>query len=477
MGDQRARRVSPVRSATEPPVPQQAETAITLARTLGNRAFGRLLAHVPRAALQREPVQDAGGNVTHHRFVVGQDVDAEFGRAVREAVADGAVGDDELGALRTAALAGDGSVSDHERLIMAALLDPQNARALSGRALATGEVLELPAGSITPERRARVDAADRPAMPPDVERLLAQARYELLGGGAADPAARFTEADNTAAAEIQRLTGPFAPRAADAVAVANRHGVSIASMLQAMLAAAADGTPGDIALAGVVLAIARAEMGHLFGELSAGRIRVDEVPPEAVPRPDPNADRALAAYVTMAQRSGTKGDTMYVPTDFDIANTLHWSTVVHELAHADHDLQGAGEQVSGMDAARSEVLSYRAQGAVIMRRLLAEPAATRPRVAGEVGAGWTDMVLLGMVLERGGDRARTDPLIIEVNDAAPNARHIDLQLLDRVLALDPVALETHLVARIRENYELDEGAVRPIDGLAGSSIVDWIDRL
>jgi len=477
MGDQRARRASPVRNATELPAPRQAEAAITLASTLGNRAFGRLLAHLPRAVLQREPVQDAGGNVTHHRFVVGGDVDAEFVRAVREAVADGAVGDDDLSALRTAALAGDGTVSDHERLIMAALLDPQTARALSGRALAAGEVLELPAGSITPERRARVDAAGRPAMPPDVERLLAQAQYELHGGGAADPAARFTEADNAAAAEIQRLTGTFAPRAADAVAVANRHGVSIAAMLEAMLAAAADGTPGDIALAGVVLAIARAEMEHLFAELAGGRIRVDEVPPDVVPRPDPNAGRALAAYVTMGQRSGNKGDTMYVPTDFDIANALHWSTVVHELAHADHDLQGAGEQVAGMDAARSEVLAYRAQGAVLIRRLVAEPAGTRPRLAAQIGAGWTDMVLLGMVLERGGDRARTDALIIEVNDAAPNDRHLDLQLLDRVLALDPAGLETRLVERIREHYRLAEGAVRPIDGLAGSSIVDWIDRL
>jgi hypothetical protein len=130
-----------------------------------------------------------------------------------------------------------------------------------------------------------------------------------------------------------------------------------------------------------------------------------------------------------------------------------------------------------MDAARSEVLAYRAQGAVLIRRLVAEPAGTRPRLAAQIGAGWTDMVLLGMVLERGGDRARTDALIIEVNDAAPNDRHLDLQLLDRVLALDPAGIETRLVERIREHYRLAEGAVRPIDGLAGSSIVDWIDRL
>lgn len=437
---------------------------VELQRMAGNRAT--------TAALQREPVQDAAGTVTGHRFEVGKDVSATVAAAAKAAAGDGVVDTADLIRIRTSALAGDESVNDNERLFMAALLDAANARALNARSFGPGDpAIEFPAASITAARRSAVDAAGRAAMPADVLRMLGLALDELgdLDFGAAW--AHLTDAERAAVRGIATVTGPFAATAGEALAVARGAGMPAVILLAGMLAAASDGTPGDVAMAGVVIAIAQAERHPLVSDLLAGNVNVDEVPAASMPGgPD-----HLADYVTVAQGSGAKGDTIYLPPTFSIANAYHWSVVVHELQHAVDDKAAGGGNVQMIDRARAELGGYRAQGASIMRKL-----ATDPTAAAEIGAEWNDLVLLGMVLESRGDAAAADPLITAVNTAAPAARQIAPALLTRVLGTSVAKLETAALAAISNAYGITAGTsppVAPADGLAGESIIDWIDRI
>ena len=85
------------------------------------------------------------GAVSGYEFVVGTELTAAFAAAAKAAVR-GPVGTAQLSALRTAALAGDESVSDHERMFMAGLLDAGNATALKrSRFRSVGDKITLPA--------------------------------------------------------------------------------------------------------------------------------------------------------------------------------------------------------------------------------------------------------------------------------------------------------------------------------------------
>ena len=90
-----------------------------------------------------------------------------------------------------------------------------------------------------------------------------------------------------------------------------------------------------------MLAVAKAESHPLFGDIAAGSVRVDEVPASAMPGgPAHNAD-----YASVAQDTGHKGDTIYLPTGLDITNPYQRSVVVHELQHAVDD-ELAGESIA-----------------------------------------------------------------------------------------------------------------------------------
>lgn len=437
---------------------------LTLQQSAGNRAIA--------AAIQREPVQDAAGTVTAHRFKVGKDVSAAVATAAKDAARDGVVDTADLVRIRTNALAGDHSVDDNERMFMAALLDAASARALRARSFGPGDpAIDFPAASITAERRAAVDEAGRAAMPTDVIRSLGHALTALSGLDLGAMWAHLTDAERAAVTGLAQVTGPFAGTAGDALAVARRAGMPAVALLAGALAAASDGTPGDVALAAVVIAIAQAERHPLVADLLAGNVNVDEVPAAAMPGgPD-----HLADYVTVAQGIGAKGDTIYLSSSLNISNAYHWSIVIHELQHAVDDKAAGSDKVQWIDRARAELGGYRAQGASIMRRLAADPAA-----AAQVGAEWTDLVLFGMVLESRGDAAASDPLITAVNTAAPAARRVAPAVLARVLGAPAARLEAAALTAIENAYGITAGTASPqlpADGLAGESILDWIDRI
>ena len=163
-------------------------------------------------------------------------------------------------------------------------------------------------------------------MPAGVDTEVGAAGAALRSWDLAGMFPRLSAAEAAATVAIISMTTGFAPTVTAALALADAHGLPRVDLLHGMVNAAADGTAGDLALAAAVLAVAKAESHPLLGDIASGRLHVDQVPASAMPGgPSHNAD-----YVTVAQDSGDKGDTIYLPSGLDITNPYQRSVVVHE---------------------------------------------------------------------------------------------------------------------------------------------------
>lgn len=444
--------------------PAQA-AVLHLQRSAGNRATTR--------AVQRVAVTSAG-TLTGFSFTIGSEVSPKVAQAAKKAATDGAVTTRELSTLRTAALAIDETVSDHEQLFLAGLLDPVNARALHAASFAAaGDTITFAARTVTSARRSQVEAVDRPVVPSTVTAGLRAAEAAMLGLDFVGMTAHLTATEKAAMAAAIRLAPGFGPTIRTALKLAAANGLTATVLLHGMINAASDGTPGDLALAASVLAVAQAESHPLFADIAAGLVKVDQVPAGAMP----GGVAHYADYVTIAQDSGVKGDTIYLPTGLDIGNAYQRRVVIHELHHAVDDKAAGGGNVQFLDRARLELAAYRAQGASILSQLAAASGAQRTVIAQPIGAGLGDLVLLGMVLSSRADQAAAEPLITLVNTEAPPARRVAAGLLTQVLGLTVAQVEANLIPRIQAAYGMTAGARSPVDGLAGESIVDWISRI
>ena len=150
----------------------EAHPLLALQHAIGNRATA--------AALARDPVRDAAGTITAHRFDVGTHISAAVAAEAKRVAAAGAITTAQLTSIRTNTLAADSTIDDNERLFMAGLLDAANARTMATASVSPGDRIEFPAASITLARRAAAEAAGRAAMPPDVARLLDQVAAAAL---------------------------------------------------------------------------------------------------------------------------------------------------------------------------------------------------------------------------------------------------------------------------------------------------------
>ena len=108
------------------------------------------------------------------------------------------------------------------------------------------------------------------------------------------------------------------------MAFARREGVA-ASVVNAAIASASDGTAGDLVAAASVYAIGKAAGHPMAAEVLAGRVKVDQ------------RKISTAGGYNPTARPDSKGDTLSVPHVPDPENLDDRGTVIHELTHAGQD--------------------------------------------------------------------------------------------------------------------------------------------
>ena len=422
----------------------------------------------------RDVVVDAAGNPTDFEFRAGTELRPDFMRLAQGLLGGGVLHARGLRALHDNAIAYHGTVDDHERMFMAGLTVASNAAALSAVRIAAGAAVKFPLATITPNMQAVIDIGREP-MPRSVQEPLARGADALRRFDLPAAAQQMAQADVAAEREIRTHAGSFRPAAVETISLAQARGVPIADVLDAMLAAASDSTPADRVAAAMVFATAGAAGLPIAGEVKAGHVKVDAVVPAVFAGIPGVSAGTVAFYVTAAQQSGVKGDTIYLPTTFDIAALADRSMLVHELTHAQDDRAAGGGAVQQSPTEQLEANAYRAQGRYLLRELEATPAAGRPAVMAQVAGRTGALALLGMVIESLADRRRFEPLVVAV--AAAGTPPVAEPAIRALLNRGPASLQADLLARIRAAYALAPGQTSVLDGLAGESLVSWIFRI
>jgi hypothetical protein len=469
--------LGPVRSpdaVSSPSDPAEVEAAVVAEAAVSRTGPLRVTPRPQVACVaHRDVVYDSAGNPAGFEFRAGVELRTEFMQLARRLLAGGVLHARGLRALHDNAIAFHGTVDDHERMFMAGLTVARNAAALSTVRIAPHAAVRFPLATITPNLQAVIDIG-RESMPRSVQEPLARGAAALHRFDLATAAQQATQADLAAEREIYSHAGSFRPAAAATISFARANGVGAVEVLDAMLAAASDSTPADRVAAAMVFAIAREAGLPIAADVKAGRVKVDAVVPAVFAR-IPGAAALRAFYVTLAQQSGVKGDTIYLPTTFSITDLVDRSALVHELTHARDDRAAGGGHVQHNPTQEIEANAYRAQGRYLLEELEATPATSRPTVMADVVGRAGALAIRGMLIESLANRPRFEPLVVAVAAAAtpPVAEHTVKAWLNRGTA----ALQADLLTHIRAAYALTPDQTSVLDGLAGESLVSWIFRI
>lgn len=400
--------------------PTGSPDALTLQRTAGNRAT--------RALLQRAIV--TGEKLPMVRFTVGVEIDSSLAALAWSRTAGGALDETALAELRLLALQTDETIDDDERMFIAALLDPRNAQRLHAM---------LPHG---------FSPAD-PEISFPVQWISAASRRKVrdLGRSAASPSG-----------------GPFASTVRKALALADSAHIPHADVNAAMIAAASDSAPGDRALAAAVFVIARRAGLGVADDLLAGRIKVDEVPAAYI------GSWAAAKY--QSGGSGRKGDTVYLPSSFDVDDLAQQGTVVHELTHASDDK--AASAVRTGEADRMELHAFRTQAAFYLRSLGELSGAARDQAIDAVAATAGEVRVYTMILEANVAPVEDyDDLISIISEINMKCGALGARAWNRAVGASNAELEPLVLTAVRRVERLRRGELGQFDGLSGESVLDW----
>jgi hypothetical protein len=190
--------------------------------------------------------------------------------------------------------------------------------------------------------------------------------------------------------------------------------VPLPEVVTAMVNAAADATPGDQIMAGIVYVVAR-RFGHSTApDILNGRLRVDALIPSVYQRLLSTGD---ATYSYSTDEDVRKANTLYIPTNTDIFDLSDRALIIHELTHADDDLSRPAEIL--VDSLDLESRAYVAQGRHMMEEIiLSAPAPGFVTTAsGYVNLG--PLFYWSMLLAAKRDTARYETIFINICTSAP----------------------------------------------------------
>jgi hypothetical protein len=381
------------------------------------------------------------------RFKIGAELMPQLAQAAWERTRAGALDDAGLGALRAIALAKLQTIDDDERLFMAALLDPVNARRFHAENPAgfsgDGKEIWFLTSTITPERRKHVADFGRTSLP-EVE--------QKPGEGA----------DSALDRQMRLMAGDWVAMLNDMLVLADQAKIPHLNIQLAMMAGASDSTPSDRAFTAAVYIIAQRAGLSLAADVRGGRLKVDAVWPGYIPR-DWKAMYSATPHTI-------KGDTLYVPTTLDPRTLAGQGTILHELSHAADDKARADPS-----AQDGELRAFRTEARHYLTELIkiADPAKRREE-AQRIGADLGPPAVWALILEA---RAwppdeHNDPfeIVHEINATDPSVPAAEVERALRSNS-DDVNLRGARAA-IDKTYKFEPGATTRRDGLRGDSSLD-----
>lgn len=214
----------------------------------------------------------------------------------------------------------------------------------------------------------------------------------------------------------------------------------------------------------------------MVGDLLIGKLKVDALVPAAFARLSVPVT-TVAFYVTAAQKTGLKGDTIYLQTNLDIANLKDRSEIIHELRHAEED-KAASPTAAPVFPVKNmmELRAYRAQAQYILEQILKQAGPDQARSTREAAAAGS-LALGALVLEGQTDRRRFQRPLELIFGAAPAPFTRTPTDITRILTIPPATIEAAVLQDIDAGYHLSPGETGVVEGQAGESLIHWIFRL
>ena len=334
---------------------------------------------------------------------------------------------EDLQPLRRIALA-DQTISDAERLFLAGLLDPENAKRVAAVDLKSdmGPRLKL-SFAFDGETEKRIHAVQQ------------------LG--------RPTTGKGKPEAQIEGLASGREKNAKAILQFAKERKVPAADVLAAMQTAASDFTVGDMVAAGAAYAIAAAAAHPQADDLKAGRIKVDEMP---------LGDPTVAQYIPTATGQVWKGDTMYLRPSFDITSVFDRASVIHELTHAGQDKARTKPEV--VSKADLEPDAYIAGARYVLQELSMLKDAPLANAVKQVAKAWSRHDLFAAVIASRGDPSKLLPVLKSVNGARPAKDRLEDNFFD--------SKESELRERLLLEIHVGSSNRVELTGLTGESVFD-----
>ena len=378
----------------------------------GRRLLAHELTHVVQQGggaaglLQRQPVEKAKEfeqevpiGMIEYSIKGGPDVSSGVTEALvaaaQKRLAKGPIKDPEgLRELRSLALADD-TISDAERLFLAALLDPKNADRIKAIKLKSEEARDLRLSFTLDESTEK--------------QLRAVAELGRPGAGRGKPDAQILALAGAKGADRGRVNS----RAKVLLKFARDRKVPESDILEAMRVGGSDGTPGDMVAAAALYAIAVAASHPLAADVKAGRIKVDEmhVAEEAV-------------YAPTGSGGLRKGDTIYVKPSFDVSDLLDRATAIHELEHARQDKAESSPAVKS--GSELEPDAYVAGARYALLEIAGLPEKARPAAVKKLSLAWSRVDMYAAVVAGNAAADRLLPVLKAINAA----RKKDVQLTE-----------------------------------------------
>jgi hypothetical protein len=421
------------------------------------------------ATIHRELERDATGAFTgNYLFRTGPALSESFMRRFKQYVADGSLTDDELNRLRLFGIQQRGTVTQAERLLMAAGLEPANHPLIAAH---TTGPLSIPNAQITSANRDHVSGIGRGTLSPEYEAMFFRALMAFLSGNFDEAAAEMANINETAIQEILTIGDrSWQHQAENLVAFIEVHNLPAVSVLSAMYNAASDSSSGDQIMAGMVYATA-AQAGHsMAANIASGSIKVDALIPSALQKLTNNSG-VDAFYSAASLNDRIKSDTLYVPTTLNILELPSRALIIHELTHGAQD--AAAPNLTMGPQIDMEMGGYREQAKYIMDQLLATPPDTLDMEVFSV-RHLANIALFqwSFIVETLSNRSRYEAIAKRILLQSPSVTEGDI---NNALAL------TQLVAlqRLRNailsmpQYGGNPNAAR--DGLKGESILDNVN--
>jgi hypothetical protein len=412
----------------------------------------KLLAHELTHVLQQgygEPVKrvaekDASGTrfTGNYIFNPGHDgLSSSFFNMVKRFTANGTLTDTEIRALRKDAIDRNGSVLHAELLLMAAMRNPVNIALMQAH---RGGSLILSMSNILQADKDYVINFDRAQLPPELANPLLRLALAALGLSGETAAEAWEAMNRTAENRIEEIGGKqFADQAAKLIVSAgfSKPEIPLTEVLTAMVNSAADSTPGDQIMAGIVYVVAR-RYGHSTApHILNGTIKVDALIPSVYKRLLGGGE---ASYVYSTEADVRKANTIYVPTSVDILALDERALIIHELTHAEDDLNRPAEELT--DSLELESRAYVAQGRYMLDEIIA--AAPAPGLVSTASAyvNLGNLYYWSMLLAAKRNTTRYEAIFLNVCTTAPASRNQANVKTD--LALTETAISANIRAAL-----------------------------